>query len=600
MKAIIYGRFSTEAQSEGDSERRQIEAARRFCDRQAWTIAEELFERGRSGYHGQNVKGKNAKLGDFLKRVEAGKIGHGYALIFENWDRFSRQPFSEVYPRVQSVLRRGVVLVSITPELILTRDNVDDLNVILTFVLPIVLGYEESRKKSNRLKEHWEEKRRQVIANPGTLLTTKVPSWITVQDGKPQIDPVKGAVVRRVFDLSRKGYGLHSIQQTLIKESVPPISKASTWHESYVERLLHNRSVIGERELMRMEKGKRVPVGIIKGYFPEVVSPEVFNAVQQAIAARRQKPGGLVTKRVSNLFTQICYETGCRMAYRIKNHVGYLQTAQCVSAGIRYDHFERVLLYWLHDVKLHLDSGNDFVLLSEQAADLEKRITIAQSKMRYHDNLGDLMDMIAGWKRELGEIKQKQELSAVPLQSQMLHSKGLIEAMKAAPESELEGLRRELRQVIAMMIERIDVRIDSEKKGTKKIRATVTFKDRKQQAVFYETVGGRIVRSGVCRTLAGDFTRKTVEAAIAVGKGSYNFLVDVDPSDAVRQKCRELRDTGKQINDISAELCLHRVTVHRYLKQTAKAKVLATKALEVGHSDQTDYERVEGYLARAQ
>src|SRR5215207_9916504 len=85
-----YVRFSTPEQKMGDSERRQLDAARAWAERKGLRLDESIRpDRGRSGYHGTHrTKGH---LGKFLARVEAGEVPRGSILVVENIDRLGRE-----------------------------------------------------------------------------------------------------------------------------------------------------------------------------------------------------------------------------------------------------------------------------------------------------------------------------------------------------------------------------------------------------------------------------------------------------------------------------------------------------------------------------
>jgi DNA invertase Pin-like site-specific DNA recombinase len=108
MRAISYLRFSTPEQALGDSEKRQLKAAREYCDRNGLELDENgLADKGRSGYKGDNLK-KGADLYDFLNAVKAGKIPKGTALIVENLDRLSRQGIDKTTELLKDLTQAGV------------------------------------------------------------------------------------------------------------------------------------------------------------------------------------------------------------------------------------------------------------------------------------------------------------------------------------------------------------------------------------------------------------------------------------------------------------------------------------------------------------
>jgi hypothetical protein len=108
--AYSYVRFSTAEQGLGDSERRQIEDARRYAEQHGFFLDQSAawVDRGVSGYRGKNIS--DGALGEFIRRVKSGKIPKDSALLVENPDRISRQPFSECWPWYQAILEGGIEL----------------------------------------------------------------------------------------------------------------------------------------------------------------------------------------------------------------------------------------------------------------------------------------------------------------------------------------------------------------------------------------------------------------------------------------------------------------------------------------------------------
>ena len=83
-KAYSYVRFSKAAQADGDSLRRQMEAARSFA---AWNNLDldetlDLTDRGVSGQFGQNIE--SGRLRAFLDAVRDGTVPQGWYLLVES------------------------------------------------------------------------------------------------------------------------------------------------------------------------------------------------------------------------------------------------------------------------------------------------------------------------------------------------------------------------------------------------------------------------------------------------------------------------------------------------------------------------------------
>src|SRR5262245_48878217 len=92
--AYSYVRFSSPKQAEGDSLRRQTEAAADWCRRNDAVLDESttLHDLGKSAYTGAHRQNPDRHaLAAFLKLVEDGRVPRGSFLVIENLDRLSRE-----------------------------------------------------------------------------------------------------------------------------------------------------------------------------------------------------------------------------------------------------------------------------------------------------------------------------------------------------------------------------------------------------------------------------------------------------------------------------------------------------------------------------
>lgn len=342
--AYSYLRFSSAEQADGDSKRRQSEAAVKWCARNGYTLTSpfgyhstgpaadkgkdkglSFGDEGRSALHGANSKGRG-KLALFLTLVEAGVIKPGSVLIIENLDRLSRQKIHQSMKLVEKIVLAGIDIVTLMPsEDRFTRADYESSSMTwMKLVWIFDRAHNESRMKSERCKENWSEKRKEIAE--GKIVTAVCPFWLDVyQDGKP-VPPGRGKVdwsrpveyqpnekekwVKEIFRLADKeNLGCFRIAQVAHERGWVFWSKTATQTEIW--RLLLNRNVIGEYQAyhQRDESGDRKPIGEpTPGYYPEVVKPDVFHRVQGRIIDRRKKGKGRVGSSVTNLFSGLVYD----------------------------------------------------------------------------------------------------------------------------------------------------------------------------------------------------------------------------------------------------------------------------------------------------
>ncbi len=113
-KAYSYKRFSTPAQEQGDSLRRQTAIAQAWADRMGVPLDTELnlTDRGISAYTGANRDVGN--LGAFMRLVEEGEVPRGSWLLVEKLDRLSREPAADASFEMQKIIRAGIAVVDLS------------------------------------------------------------------------------------------------------------------------------------------------------------------------------------------------------------------------------------------------------------------------------------------------------------------------------------------------------------------------------------------------------------------------------------------------------------------------------------------------------
>lgn len=281
--SYAYSRFSSSQQAEGDSYRRQIERAKKFCDEHNLELNETRFEDlGVSGYTGENIE--TGALGDFIAALEAGKIPKGSVLIVENWDRFSRLEPMEARTTLGKIIKGGVDVVTLEDGKFHTEENYNDFTNLITSIVQMQRAHDESKRKSEMILAAYEAKRK--LAKEGkAILSGNRPPWLKVNAEKDGFEfrPERVAIVQRIVQLIKEGKGKREIARMLDAEKVPTwaadkdYSKVrerrqrkdwgGRWRENYILEMVKSRALVGElRTLQRREGGE-----VIKGYYPAVL-----------------------------------------------------------------------------------------------------------------------------------------------------------------------------------------------------------------------------------------------------------------------------------------------------------------------------------------
>jgi len=359
MAVHSYLRYSRGHQRKGRSEKRQTLTAEGYCARRGWTLDTGLYaDRGVSGFRGDNVE--TGDLGRFLRDCESGKVKSGDVLIVESLDRLTRAKVRSALKLFLSIMEYGVVIVTLDPEREYSGAKLDDegFGSLLEALVIMARANEESERKSSRGKDVW--KGRRVDAREKKKPTNGAcPKWLKYDASarKYAKNPERVAVVRRMFDLCLEGKGCRQIVGIFNREKVATFGKARLWDVGAVGRVLRSKTVMGEHQpKVRDEKGGRVPSGNpVQGYYPEVITPEIFWRAQGLLNGRNVlKIRGREGKEVANLFTGLlwCAEDGSPMQYKKTTAGKYLDSERAFNGEIRgngflYPIFEKEVLAFL-------------------------------------------------------------------------------------------------------------------------------------------------------------------------------------------------------------------------------------------------------------
>lgn len=315
--AYSYIRFSHPDQARGDSLRRQLALTREYCATNNLCLDEKITIRdlGISAFRGKNAT--KGALGAFLKAVQAGRIPKGSALLIESLDRLSRNEVEESYDLLRDIMRGGIEVHTLSDNQIYRRGEFSMQQMIWSLFV-LARAHEESQRKSERIGAAWKIKREKARLNK-VPMTWRVPAWIRVVDGQYHLIPERASLIRRIFKLSADGLGKRSIAIQLNREGIQTWGDstrkpANGWHDSYIQKILHNPAVIGVYQpYCRSDKGRVADGEPIENYFPAVVDLAVWQKVHARHVAGRTKAGA----RTNNLFTGVAKDgyTGAVMRF---------------------------------------------------------------------------------------------------------------------------------------------------------------------------------------------------------------------------------------------------------------------------------------------
>lgn len=372
IKAYSYIRFSSIIQERGDSLRRQSDLAERYSKKHNLTLDKELDlkDLGKSAYHAKHKT--EGQLGVFLLLIIEGKIEKGSYLLIEDLDRLSREHPFDALGNIQIIINAGINIVTLNDNQLYSRESItQNTSQIFVLMAQMIRANDESVKKSKRIGEAWEQKRKDLVK--GKKLTGKIPIWLELVDNEFKIIPKAVKAIEVLFTLKLQGKSKATIMKELntikniwkppvrtnVNKDTGEIEKISSggWRESYIQKTLNNRAVLGEFQPHKFINGKREPIGeLLTDYFPQIISDELYYKVQSLMAQNRllSKTSGGQTGKAYNLFVNLvkCGECGSAMHYINKGSSSkggqYLycdnmrRKLGCTAKHVRYYEFEQL------------------------------------------------------------------------------------------------------------------------------------------------------------------------------------------------------------------------------------------------------------------
>lgn len=410
-KAYSYKRFSTPAQAQGDSLRRQTAIAQTWADRMGVPLDTELnlTDRGVSAYTGANRDVGN--LGAFLKAVEEGTVPKGSWLLVESLDRLSREPAADASFEMQKIIRAGITVVDLSDNGGLGREynmetlrSQDGLMHLIAMVLSFARGNQESAVKGMRVAQKYAEKRR-VFASEQRLTqpyTRRLPAWIRwdIETTSYQLIEDRAERLRWIFEMADDGMGQHTIAAQLNEAKVETWGaggwKAKFWHKSYIRKLLTNKAAIGVfvPHTVRKVDGKRTkertPQEPILHRFPAAIDRELFERVNARMRTTGAR-GKNTNAPVRSIFAGVlkCRHCGGTVTRVNKGEHVYLvcsaahaKSGTCKYESVPYHDAQSEMRRVIHQVLGEAPRGNDTAEMDEKIGQQRAAIDAGEDRVR--------------------------------------------------------------------------------------------------------------------------------------------------------------------------------------------------------------------------
>ncbi len=500
--AIIYARFSTPSQEKGDSLDRQLRDCRAFCKSHGLTIVDEVADLGRSAYKGDHLSIGN--LGKLSDRIMSGDVAAGTVLVVEKMDRLSRQKPRVVQRWIEDICDRGLRIAICDPERWIDAAYLDEGSNTIALVDILMNSHAAnifSKNLSDRISRSWAEKRKKAQAS-GLRLTRTIPAWLYVDDAADRIrvHPERGAIVRRIYEMTAEGIGAWTIANTFNQEGIEPwgavrkqkAAKVRGWNSTYVRQVILHPAVDGDHHLTAVV-GKRRKRGaeVLRGYFPMIdgLDSSLIARARSVVQSKGHASGGRFAPYGRNLFSEIarCAACGSPMTLTGRGvHSDKPAYLQCSAAKKRkgcesrstfdYKALERSVLAKVLTIALNEGffkaDDEDILRLSNVVADHEKSFADTEAIRRGYSTLlarrPDDIRLAGDYDRMTGECDRLEHLLAAA-RLDLTKAKGatdpvehlrrvgeVIAAMSSADEDILRTARRRVQASLKEVVYRME------------------------------------------------------------------------------------------------------------------------------------------------
>lgn len=298
MKVAAYIRVSTEEQvQEGYSIAAQRNRLEAYAISQGWEIVQYYVDEGIS------AKDMNRpELQRMLNNIKEGMID---CVLVYRLDRLTRSVL-DLYQLLNTFEKHNTKFKSAT-EVYDTTTATGRL--FLTLIAS--LAQWERENLGERVRMGMLQK-----AKEGKWVTNIAPFGYDIDGDHLKINAKEAAVVKEIFSLYQKGYGMHKIAASLNERGILT-KKGKHWQQNSISYVLTNPTYMGNmRYNYRVNSDQYFEVD---GVIPEIISEQEFEAVQQIIEGRKKSHPRQATSKF--IFSKVlkCARCGSTLVGKISS-----------------------------------------------------------------------------------------------------------------------------------------------------------------------------------------------------------------------------------------------------------------------------------------
>ena len=282
LRVAAYCRVSTEEEEQQSSYEAQCNYyTDKIMTNPDWTMAGIFADEGISG---TSTK-KRENFNRMIRRCKAKKID---LILTKSISRFARNTLDTInYTRMLRAMGIGICF---------EKENINTLDLDSEMLITMLGAFAQAESESMSRNIAW-GKRQAIREGKVSVNFKRLYGYVLREDGSPEIDPEKGAIVRRIFLRYLSGDSLRMIQAGLNEDKIPGLTEGKPWQICGIKGILINEKycgdVLGQKTFKdRVIGGKvikntgQLPQVLIQNNHPGIVSRETFYAVQEEMKRR--------------------------------------------------------------------------------------------------------------------------------------------------------------------------------------------------------------------------------------------------------------------------------------------------------------------------
>lgn len=369
-----------------------------------------------------------------MDAIDKGRIASDSYLLVESLDRISRLPPYDAMSILQSIINRGVTVVTLTDSAVYSRERLTTDWVRLVVALASMSrAHEESAVKSERVRAAWAAKKLRVKESK-EVMPGRSHWWLRIGDDGTSYEVIeeKAEIVRLIFSLAKDGMGNTVLAKYLNHRGIPTPFSAKLWQNSTLQYMLRNVAVIGVLQLDQDNSGRTTTDTFVEDYYPAVVDKALFYEVQQIRTSRKRQ--GLASSggrkgMCYNIFqgTARCGYCGGPVHIRRKPGInsGFLYCAKslmgggCVSVSYNLRNLEAEFLSFTSEIDIAMVLGDmtsyeklgskkaELALCTAETEDREQKLSNLMKALELGGDIAVLVQRLRDLQDEVSALKRK-------------------------------------------------------------------------------------------------------------------------------------------------------------------------------------------------